>query len=238
MPNAVIEVFLFMHHNVTNCTFIASIQKENAIPLPNPLQHINFFLTESGVTKIPFFQNFFVCPQGNDSGDDGGTFSHSSAHEAAPHITVSQEQGAARVTHDTLHGTRPTSRGSISTIGSFTQSQDGGDKTSRKSFNASMNNYLEGSEGAPHERSPSASAGDNLPGDLDTGAVPKSGPAEGQLIDFASNDDSGHVQHEIHSAHVQQEVMNTEPPSESQEVPVQVLPSGVKGQQEVTHEVV
>ncbi len=120
-----------------------------------------------------------------------------------------------------------------------------------------MNNYLEGSEGAPHERSPSAersasaqrsaSASDNVPSDLDTGTVPKSGPAEGQLIDFASNDESGHVQHDvhtvhvqhdIHTAHVQPEVMNTESPSESQDVPVQVLSSGVKGQEEVTHEVV
>ncbi len=143
----------------------------------------------------------------------------------APHITVSEEHGAS-VAHDNLHGSRAT-RGSISTIGSFTQSQDGGDKTSRKSFNASMNNYLENSEGAPQERS--ASASDNVPSDLDSGAVPKPGPVEGQLIDFASNDDTAHVQQEIHTAHVQQDVQNTAPPGGSHDVLVEV-----RGQQEVT----
>ena len=83
-------------------------------------------------------------------------------------------------------------RGSMSTIGSFNTSYDGGERTSRKSFNASMNNYIADfadsgaagqTETAANKRS--VSAGNVL--DVGYTVDNKLEPAEGQLIDFASD---------------------------------------------------
>ena len=94
--------------------------------------------------------------------------------------------------HDSNQTTDRAERGSMSTIGSFNTSCDGGDRTSRKSFNASMNNYVadftdsnDVSRSETSSTKKTVSAGNTSDVDI-TESSNVSGTAEGQLIDFAS----------------------------------------------------
>ena len=163
--------------------------------LKNHFKFSSFYLPGSTVTR-PLRRNITTgrietertpLLSNQESSDDSGTFPRPAVDVvSSKYLEVSHE-------HDSNQTIDRAERGSMSTIGSFNTSCDGGDRTSRKSFNVSMNNYVAdftdsndvGRSETSSTRKTPVSAGNISDTDI-TESSNVSGTAEGQLIDFAS----------------------------------------------------
>ena len=163
--------------------------------LKNHFKFSSFYLPGSTVTR-PLRRNITTgrietertpLLSNQESSDDSGTF----PRPAVDVVSSKYLEGSHE--HDSYQTIDRAERGSVSTIGSFNTSCDGGDRTSRKSFNVSMNNYVadftDGNDVGRSETSSTrktpVSAGNISDTDI-TESSNVSGTAEGQLIDFAS----------------------------------------------------